>query len=77
MADHKEVMRGIERHPGVQYPVLTPNLQGFHSAVSAFIGVVHIYLFYVSDTFSSVPGTSYLMLEIGCSFFTENSQFSL
>ncbi|KAM6432773.1 3-hydroxymethyl-3-methylglutaryl-CoA lyase, cytoplasmic [Rhynochetos jubatus] len=35
MADHKEVMRGIERHPGVQYPVLTPNLQGFHSAIAA------------------------------------------
>lgn len=44
MADHKEVMRGIERYPGVQYPVLTPNLQGFHSAVSAFISVFHIYL---------------------------------
>ncbi|XP_008943418.1 PREDICTED: 3-hydroxymethyl-3-methylglutaryl-CoA lyase, cytoplasmic-like, partial [Merops nubicus] len=49
MADHKEVMRGIERHPGVQYPVLTPNLQGFHSAVSAFIEDV----FHASDTFSS------------------------
>lgn len=69
MADHKEVMRGIERHPGVQYPVLTPNLQGFHSAVSAFIGVVYFYLFYVSDTFSSVPESSYLMLEISCIFF--------
>lgn len=68
MADHKEVMRGIERHPGVQYPVLTPNLQGFHSAVSAFIGVVHIYLFCVSDTFSSVPESSYLMSEISYCF---------
>lgn len=54
MADHKEVMRGIERHPGVQYPVLTPNLQGFHSAVSAFIEDVHNVLFHVSDIFSSV-----------------------
>ncbi|XP_065257444.1 3-hydroxymethyl-3-methylglutaryl-CoA lyase, cytoplasmic [Emys orbicularis] len=35
MADHTEVMRRIERHPGVQYPVLTPNLQGFHSAIAA------------------------------------------
>lgn len=52
MADHKEVMRGIERHPGVQYPVLTPNLQGFHAAVSAFINVNN-YIFHVSDTFCS------------------------
>lgn len=69
MADHEEVMRGIERHPGVQYPVLTPNLQGFHSAVSAVIGVVHIYLFYVSDTFSSVSEMSFLMLQVSYSFF--------
>lgn len=55
MADHKEVMRGIERHPGVQYPVLTPNLRGFHSAVSAFREDVHTYLFHVSDSFSTVP----------------------
>lgn len=55
MADHNEVMRGIERHPGVQYPVLTPNLQGFHSAVSAFIEGIHNYFFNVSDHFSSLP----------------------
>ncbi|XP_066496946.1 3-hydroxymethyl-3-methylglutaryl-CoA lyase, cytoplasmic isoform X3 [Tiliqua scincoides] len=35
MADHTEVMRGIEQYPGVRYPVLTPNLQGFHSAIAA------------------------------------------
>lgn len=33
MADHTEVLRGIHRVPNVQYPVLTPNLQGFHDAV--------------------------------------------
>lgn len=35
MADHTEVMRGLQRRPGVSYPVLTPNLQGFEAAVAA------------------------------------------
>jgi hydroxymethylglutaryl-CoA lyase len=35
MADHAEVMRGLRRHPGVNYPVLTPNLKGFEAAVAA------------------------------------------
>jgi hydroxymethylglutaryl-CoA lyase len=34
MADQAEVMRGLRRHPGVNYPVLTPNLQGFEAAVA-------------------------------------------
>lgn len=34
MADQVEVMKGICRKPGVSYPVLTPNLQGFQAAVS-------------------------------------------
>lgn len=34
MADHTDVLQGIERVPGVQYPVLTPNMQGFQDAVS-------------------------------------------
>lgn len=34
MADQVEVMKGISRRPGVIYPVLTPNLQGFQAAVS-------------------------------------------
>lgn len=33
MADHTDVLRGINRVPHVQYPVLTPNIQGFHDAV--------------------------------------------
>ena len=37
MGDHKEVMAGIKRHPGVTYPVLVPNLQGFQAAVSAIL----------------------------------------
>ncbi|RMC17459.1 hypothetical protein DUI87_06041 [Hirundo rustica rustica] len=51
MADHEEVMRGIERHPGVQYPVLTPNLQGFHSAIAA--GATEVSVFgAASESFS-------------------------
>lgn len=37
MADHTEVMKGIRQYPGVRYPVLTPNLQGFHRAVSMLL----------------------------------------
>ncbi|XP_069478485.1 hydroxymethylglutaryl-CoA lyase, mitochondrial [Ambystoma mexicanum] len=33
MSDQVEVMQGIQRFPKVSYPVLTPNLKGFHAAV--------------------------------------------
>lgn len=33
MADHTDVLKGIQRAPHVQYPVLTPNIQGFQDAV--------------------------------------------
>jgi len=32
MADNAQVMAGIRRRPGVAYPVLVPNLQGFEAA---------------------------------------------
>lgn len=38
MADHAEIMAGLPSeadHPGVNYPVLTPNLKGFEAAVAA------------------------------------------
>ncbi len=35
MADHDTVLRGIRRKPGVNYPVLTPNLKGYENAVAA------------------------------------------
>lgn len=35
MADHAEVMRGLRRRAGVNYPVLTPNLKGFEAALAA------------------------------------------
>ena len=35
MADQAEIMRGLKRHPGVNYPVLTPNLKGLEAAAAA------------------------------------------
>ncbi|XP_054844199.1 3-hydroxymethyl-3-methylglutaryl-CoA lyase, cytoplasmic isoform X2 [Eublepharis macularius] len=53
MADHTEVMKGIERYPGVRYPVLTPNLQGFHSAIAA--GATEVSVFgAASESFSKM-----------------------
>jgi hydroxymethylglutaryl-CoA lyase len=34
MADQVEVMRGLQRRQGVNYPVLTPNMKGFEAAVA-------------------------------------------
>jgi isopropylmalate/homocitrate/citramalate synthase len=51
MADSRDVLRGIRRKPGVSYPVLVPNMQGFESAVEA--GVAEIAIFgAASETFS-------------------------
>ncbi|KAF6364550.1 3-hydroxymethyl-3-methylglutaryl-CoA lyase like 1 [Rhinolophus ferrumequinum] len=51
MADHTEVMKGIRQYPGVRYPVLTPNLHGFHRAVAA--GATEISVFgAASESFS-------------------------
>ncbi|XP_078279299.1 hydroxymethylglutaryl-CoA lyase, mitochondrial isoform X1 [Rhinoraja longicauda] len=35
MADQQQVMQGIRKYPNVSYPVLTPNLKGFESALKA------------------------------------------
>uniref|UniRef100_A0A7N4UX27 hydroxymethylglutaryl-CoA lyase n=1 Tax=Sarcophilus harrisii TaxID=9305 RepID=A0A7N4UX27_SARHA len=51
MADHTEVMKGIYQYPGVRYPVLTPNLQGFHNAIAA--GATEVSVFgAASESFS-------------------------
>lgn len=51
MADSAAVLKGIRRKPGVAYPVLVPNMQGFESAVAA--GVDEIAIFgAASETFS-------------------------
>lgn len=35
MGDNTEVLQGIEKVDGISYPVLTPNLKGFESALAA------------------------------------------
>ncbi|MEF8699057.1 MAG: hydroxymethylglutaryl-CoA lyase [Candidatus Accumulibacter sp. UW26] len=55
MADHSEVLRAVlaspQRRPGVSYPVLTPNLQGFDAALAAGAQEVAIFAA-ASETFS-------------------------
>ncbi|XP_069893742.1 hydroxymethylglutaryl-CoA lyase, mitochondrial isoform X3 [Dipodomys merriami] len=43
MADHTEVLRGIQKFPGINYPVLTPNMKGFEAAVAAGAKEVSIF----------------------------------
>lgn len=51
MADNTQVLAGIERRPGVRYPVLVPNLKGFEGALTA--GAKEIAVFAsASETFS-------------------------
>ena len=51
MADNSAVLQGISRRPGSTYPVLTPNLQGFDSAMQA--GATEVAVFAAaSESFS-------------------------
>lgn len=51
MADSSAVLQGISRRPGTAYPVLTPNLQGFDSAMQA--GATEVAVFAAaSESFS-------------------------
>ncbi|MDO4710295.1 MAG: hydroxymethylglutaryl-CoA lyase [Pseudomonadota bacterium] len=43
MADAAEVFAGIEKHPDIHYPVLTPNLQGYERARA--VGVQEVAVF--------------------------------
>jgi hydroxymethylglutaryl-CoA lyase len=43
MGDATQVMKGIDRVPGVSYPVLTPNLKGLEAALK--VGVEEIAIF--------------------------------
>lgn len=43
MADHKEVFEAIRKYPDVSYPVLVPNLKGFHAALEAGVKEVAIF----------------------------------
>ncbi|XP_030376978.1 3-hydroxy-3-methylglutaryl-CoA lyase, cytoplasmic isoform X2 [Scaptodrosophila lebanonensis] len=51
MGDNAAVLRGIRKVPGISYPVLTPNLKGFESALAA--GAEEVAVFgAASDAFS-------------------------
>ena len=43
MADHTEVLERVRRRPGVDYPVLAPNLKGFESARAAGAPAVAVF----------------------------------
>lgn len=51
MADSAEVLRGIARRPGVRYPVLVPNMQGFEAAMAAGADEIAVFAA-ASETFS-------------------------
>jgi hydroxymethylglutaryl-CoA lyase len=57
MADAAEVLAGIERLPGVAYPVLTPNLQGFERALAAGAREVAVFAA-ASESFSRGTSTA-------------------
>ena len=52
MADHTAVMMGINKQPGVSYPVLVPNLQGLTAALAAGVSEIAVFSS-ASETFSS------------------------
>jgi hydroxymethylglutaryl-CoA lyase len=51
MGDHAEVLRAIERKPGVSCPVLVPNMKGFEAAAAAAADEIAVYGA-ASETFS-------------------------
>lgn len=51
LSDAGPVLRGIQRRPGVQYPVLVPNMRGFEAAVAAGADEVAVFAS-ATDAFS-------------------------
>lgn len=43
MGDNREVMQGIERKSGINYPVLTPNMKGFEAALECNVKEVAVF----------------------------------
>jgi hydroxymethylglutaryl-CoA lyase len=56
LADGKAVFQGIKKYPGVNYPVLVPNKQGFESALS--VGVKEIAVFTTASEMFSQKNTN-------------------
>jgi hydroxymethylglutaryl-CoA lyase len=68
MADHTEVMKRLVHLPNVQYPVLTPNLKGFESALEA--GVTEVAVF-------AAASESFSQKNINCSIAESLQRFEL
>ncbi|KAF6109058.1 3-hydroxy-3-methylglutaryl-CoA lyase [Phyllostomus discolor] len=62
MADHTEVLKGIQKFPGINYPVLTPNFKGYQAAVSKKMYAMGCYEISLGDTIG--VGTPGLMKEM-------------
>ena len=67
MADGREVMAGIARRPGVSYPVLVPNMQGYRAAVEA--GAKEIAVF-------AAASESFSQRNINCSIAESMARFA-
>jgi hydroxymethylglutaryl-CoA lyase len=52
LADAEQVMAGLQRRPGVRYPVLTPNRRGFDRAVAAGAEEVAVFVS-ATETFAA------------------------
>ncbi|XP_043765157.1 hydroxymethylglutaryl-CoA lyase, mitochondrial isoform X3 [Cervus elaphus] len=63
MADHAEVLKGIQKFPGINYPVLTPNFKGFQAAVTKKLYSMGCYEISLGDTIGvGTPGAMKDML---------------
>jgi hydroxymethylglutaryl-CoA lyase len=51
MADHTDVIKSIQRQPGVRYPALVPNIHGMELAIAAGIQEISVFTA-TSETFS-------------------------
>lgn len=51
MADHGQLMKQLTREPGVQYPVLVPNLQGYEQALQCGAKTIAVFTA-ASESFS-------------------------
>lgn len=51
LSDHHEVYVGIQKKPGIHYPVLVPNLTGMENALAAGVKDISVFTA-VSETFS-------------------------
>ncbi len=58
LADASDVMRQIDRHPGVLYPVLVPNLRGFERALDAGADAIALFTAATEAFASANVGTS-------------------